>query len=62
MPEPARIVVDPDELERVTSEVVREVPAHLVASEVRKRMAAASVRKVKPSVQARIDQAASRFR
>lgn len=39
MADPARaIMLDPDELERVTAAVVREVPAHLVAAEVRRRL------------------------
>lgn len=48
MGETVRIVVDPDVLERVTAEVVREVPAHLVPGEVRRRLAAAS-RKREPN-------------
>lgn len=42
-----RIVVDGEVLERLTAEVVREVPAHLVAAEVRRRMAAWAEQKKK---------------
>ncbi len=38
MAEPARILVDPDELERITAAAVREVPGHLVPGEVRRRL------------------------
>jgi hypothetical protein len=42
-----RIVVDGEELERLTAEVVREVPAHMVAAELRRRMAAHAEKKKK---------------
>ena len=35
-----RLVIDGDELERIASDAVREVPAHLVASEIRRRLRA----------------------
>lgn len=56
MADPARVLtVDVDELERVTAEVVREVPSHMVPSEVRRRLAANIARR-QPS-EARLERA-----
>lgn len=64
MGEPAKVLhVDADELERVTAEVVRDTPAHLVPGEVRRRLGAISIRR-EPSeaVQARARKIAERMR
>lgn len=46
MGEPAKhLHVDPDELERVTAEVIRDTPAHLVPGEVRRRLGAIASRR-----------------
>lgn len=45
MSEAARIVIDPDELERVASDVARSVPAHLFGTELRKRIAENAMRR-----------------
>lgn len=46
MGEPAKpLHVDPDELERVTAEVIRDTPAHLVPGEVRRRLGLLSARR-----------------